>query len=99
MAPLVRLPPPPFLGAIARRSVVLWIGVRGLLAIVGGVRLAPVAAAAVVVLTAGLLELDCRRRHEELFLANLGVASATLFVLGAIAPTLAEVTVALVLGR
>jgi hypothetical protein len=56
------------------RSVGMWFGLHGVLAMVGGVVwLAWRPALALVLIGSGLTALDTRRRNEFLFLSNCGV--------------------------
>lgn len=72
-----------FRNAFLIRGAVIWLGVR-ILAAWGGVGDANVLQEGFVLLVvAGLVLVDARRRNEDLFLANLGVPAWAIAVLGA----------------
>jgi len=60
--------------------------------------ISPAAAIVVVLLTAALARLDCDRHNETLFLANLGVRGATVFLIAAVFPLLFQLTEAVLVG-
>jgi len=99
----MHLPSRRFTRAILLRSLVIWIGVRfaasfGSLLVPVSDRLevppptpysiSLLASTAVILLTAALTRLDCARRNEILFLANLGVRGGTVMGLAALIPLL-----------
>jgi hypothetical protein len=99
----MHLPSWRFTRAILLRSLVIWIGVRfaasfgSLLVPEADPSALPpptpysislLASTAVIVLTAALTRLDCARRNEILFLANLGVRGSTVMGIAAMIPLL-----------
>ena len=104
----MRLPPWPFTRAIMIRSTVLWIPVRlAATAVVAMVPpfpglppapspwvLSPWTTLAVLLVVTALTWLDCVRRNETVFLANLGVSRVALLGLAATMPLLLSITTA-----
>ena len=88
--PNLRLPARRFLGVILVRSCVIWLGVRGALAILGHVRLDGPAPAGVVLVAVALCRLESLRSGESLFLQNLGVPPWVVMSLTAVCPVLFE---------
>jgi hypothetical protein len=87
---------------LVTRALVLWVFVHAIAvaitmaaaagtAAAGMARPAGLAAAFVVVVTTWLAYLDAVRRHEVLFLQNLGVPRRTVVLLGAVPAACAEV--------
>lgn len=86
-----------FTRTILKRSLLIWIGVRLTIFLLGGasaIALAPKAAVMVVVVVALLTVLETHRKHEFLFLANLGVARSLVVGLTAIPATVLELVIA-----
>jgi hypothetical protein len=90
------LPAIRFTAALGLRAAGIWIGVRTMVALFGslaGITLLPSALRDVIVIllvVAALAAIELRRRRELLFFANLGIAPATLVVLGGTAALLLE---------
>ena len=105
------LPAPHFARAILLRSLVIWVGVR---AAASGAKnaipadlslppespfaLSPLGATGVLVTVVTLVLLDAGRRHELLFLANLGVGRVAVGGLAASAAGVAELLIAMALA-
>jgi hypothetical protein len=97
----MRIPDRLFALALVRRALFLWIGVRLLVALAGGggaatSGLIPLTArmTALVVLLVGFLNfLEARRRNEDVLLANLGVAQASVAALSVLPAIMAETAV------
>lgn len=81
---------------VLRRSVVVWLGIRAAIFVVGGVRqsagepLSLWAIVLIVALTVVLVLYDVQRAREKLFLANLGVPTWSLGALAAAPPLYLE---------
>lgn len=88
-SPLPYLPPRAFLIPLVIRGIIIWAGMRVLLALgiamleaVPPFRL-PASVAIAVALIAGVLAwLETRRRREHLLLGNLGISPPMLFLIG-----------------
>ena len=98
--------PAPWHRLVARRALGFWMGVRAIFLVTGLVApeapppstfvfLSPGAAAVAVLVVAALATLHGRRRHEHIFLANLGVPEGASAGLAAAAALGAELAVAL----
>jgi len=88
------LPPLPFLARILLRAAVVWVGLRGTLLLLFGLVIpVPLAAVAIAGIATLAVFLDLRRRHELLFLGNLGVSDVVIFGLSAVIPVAAEIAV------
>ena len=97
------LPPAPFPGMLLQRAAVFWVGIR-LVALVMFTFLGvpPTEAALSVLLPAVTVvaaALEARRRHETIFLANLGVSPAVVPLLSAIPAVLAETVIRILIHR
>ncbi len=55
------------------RGLVVWVGLRAVLAVAGLVRVSALEAAAVLLVVVATIVLDARRRGEDVFLGNLGI--------------------------
>lgn len=92
-------PPPAFAMATWRRSLVVWLGVRGGAAVIVGVLLAPPAQFFIVAVVVLIVLLNQRRLGELLFLANLGVAPRTMGLVAGLVPLALETAAALLTRR
>lgn len=87
------LPDRLFVAALVRRTAWLWLAVRlmvGMFGILAGIPVIPTRPGTVIpiiLVVASLAGLELHRRREFLFFANLGIAPATVVLLGII-PTL-----------
>lgn len=95
--PLPLFPPRAFLLPLVIRGVIIWAGMRAVLAL--GIamldasapfRLPPGVAGAVALVAAVLSWLEVRRRREHLLLGNLGISHPTLFLAGLLPAVLME---------
>jgi hypothetical protein len=78
-------------------ALLIWCGIRGGLLFLGiGPWIGWLEACGLVLLTAALAFFDVRRRCEHLFLENLGVSRATVFLLVTVPPLLLESACAVV---
>ena len=90
------LPAARFTAALGLRAAAIWVGVRVMVALFGslaGIPLLPSAlrdVMVIVLVVAALAAVELRRRRELLFFANLGMAPATLVVLGGACALLLE---------
>ncbi len=86
--------PVAFIGSIARRSFVVWFGLRVMLLIIFRLTIPNVPAAMMIVVTVtAAVALDLRRRQEDLFLANLGVPLSALALAAAVPAILVEAAI------
>lgn len=86
--------------ALLRRSAVIWLLVRCTFALFnaaktghGAFGLTTPAAAWLILVVGALGFVEARRRNEVRFLANLGVAPATVFLMSAMPALVAEVVI------
>jgi hypothetical protein len=95
----VRAAPVPdrfFTGALILRSAVVWAALRAALFLLGpGLKLALHVSLLVVATTVALTLHDARRRHEDIFLANLGVPGLSRALIAAATALALELAVAL----
>jgi hypothetical protein len=100
------LPDPPQAARLAVTAVVVWpllrialaVGQQSVFPVAQPFALHPVAALAVVGLTAAVVALDERRRRETLFFANLGIPPVWAAIVGAAVAAVLETGAWLVLG-
>lgn len=91
--------------AYLARSLLLWLGIRVILALAGAlaasdlVRLSAAAIPLVVCLTVVVAFVDTRRRHERVLLGNLGIGPVVLASLFAVPPLVAEIAIHALVAR
>lgn len=89
---------------LIRRAAGLWVGARLILAVLSLLATAPVVpttpviTSSMVLLVSGLAAIEARRRREFLLFANLGVAPATVVMLGAVTALVLELMLAAVVA-
>jgi hypothetical protein len=82
---------PAVLRRLVPRTVLLWVGLRGISIVVLGALVPAVPAAALIVgLAAFLLLLELRRTRADRFLANLGISVSQLFAVAAVSAGILE---------
>lgn len=99
------LPPPPFLRVLLVRASVFWLLGRLILVIFGVrepfpaiARIGTPTSVGLIGLVAALTLFESHRRHEVVFLANLGVGRARLLAVGVLPPLILELATCLISG-
>jgi hypothetical protein len=105
MTSLAHVPPRPFLVPLLIRGAIVWLATRVTIGIFIAIfhdgpvlRLSPAGALWLVMLVGSVTWIETRRRHEDLLLGNLGVASRVVFAFGLL-PALALESVMAVAAR
>ncbi len=75
------------------RAYVVWLALRAVMLVAGGLAVNLYASVLAIGVTVGLVTLEGRRRNEHLFLANLGVSLPALLILAALPPTVMELAI------
>lgn len=96
------LPPQPFRGALLRRGIVAWIGIRGIVILAGlwlglGFVEGIVAGAAITAMATVVIWLDLRVAREDILLANIGIPPLAIATTAAAYPVALELTLQSVL--